>query len=321
MSDDEGATKLDRAGGPGAAGHHQHDPEVPPLRPLLVLTEEELLVLTDGELGAVPSRIEVPTDQGAAELVRTVATRTLMARGLITPGDSGQRSPVVPSGPGSHGPGSAGVDQDGEGIPWDATEPLGLSLSLRALAPVVVVLQRVLGPLESEQQPGRPPESTLAVRYLHLHAEVAVIEDVTPDGMHGLLTVFPDRYAEAVADFIRPKDAVAGSGGVRTLSDQAAADGLGGGSVLGLLAELGHPTVLVEVALLRAWFGGPSEQDPVQLMLALGPSGTFWSEDSRTYHPIDPDRAISELLARALAGEPGRPWTPQGSGAGAGGPT
>lgn len=292
-------------GATGASTEGAGEEATLPLRPVLVLSEEELLVLTDGDLGVVPPRTRLSSAPGTADLVRAVAVRSLMARGLIHP---------------------CGTDPHAgqEAVAWEATEPLGLALGLRALAPIVLALHRVLGAHGSDAPPGEssdvPPPSTVATRYLHLHPEVAVIEDVTPEGMHGILTVFPDRYVEAVTDFVTPPDVVAGSGGPRTLTDGVAGAEPGDHPVTRLMAELGDPTVLVEVSLMRVALDGRTEQDG-QFMLALGPQGTFWSEDSRTYHPVGPTEVIAELLSRALpsAPEPVRPG--QGSGAGAGGPT
>nr|WP_237565629.1 hypothetical protein [Ornithinimicrobium cavernae] len=287
----------------------------PPLRPVLTLTEEELLVLTDGDLGVVPPRLSVPGDPGAEELVRAVALRTLMARGLVVP-RRGDETDARVTGPGMTTSRDAGASDDPDssatasrdvGVSWEATEPLGLTLSLRELAPVVLGLQRVLGPRRDDPVPHDQPEPTVAVRYLHLHADVAVIEDVTADGMHSLLTVFPDRYPEAVADFIRPPGAVPGEGETRFLGEPVGSNPgrhpAGEAAVADLLAALGHPTVLVEVALLRVVGGGAAPAEPTQQMLALGPGGTFRSWDSRSYHPVDPDRVITDLLAEALSTE------------------
>lgn len=259
--------------------------ELLPLRPALVLSEEELLVLTDGDRGVVPARIELPETPEAADLVREVATRTLMARGFITP----------------TGPDRPADDHGRQQIEWEAAEPLGLTLSVRALAPVVMALSRVLGPLETEQRPGEgPPAPTSAVRYLHLHPEVAVIEDVTPAGMHGLLTAFPDRFHEAIADFILPSDVAPGAGPVRTLPGGLDPDRTHGEPESGLLGGLGNPRVIVEAGILRPRPEPGTPPDPDWSMLVLGPEGTFCSQDSRTYHPVDPHEAIDDLLRRAL---------------------
>lgn len=242
-----------------------------PLRPVLTLTEEELWVLTDGRLGVVPPRIAEPEDPAATDLIRSVALRALMARGLVLP---------------------RAVRRDG--VAWEAAEPLGMALQLRELAPTVLGLHRALGPLAGDQDGGQGhahPVGTSAVRYLHLHEELGVIEDVTDDGMHSLLPVFPDRYREAVADFIRPPDAVAGRGDVRQLGD----------SVESLLVALGSPTVLVEASVVTGIGPGGPPPEPVGQMLALGPGGTFRSHDSRSYHPVDPDGVIGDLLRDAQA--------------------
>ncbi|NLG20378.1 MAG: hypothetical protein GX555_02955 [Actinomycetales bacterium] len=299
-----------RGSGHAQQGSSDGDVEVLPLRPVLVLSEEELLVLTDGDLGVVPARIGVPTEPEADVLLRTVVTRSLMARGLILPSGGGERAPSAAPCPEPE-PGARGGDAvDWEAAEWEATEPLGLTLSLRAMAPVVLALHRVLGlpaPRDGQGPSGRStPEaastasgSTIATRYLHLHRELAVIEDVTPHGMHGLLTVFPDRYPEAVTDFIVPPGAVAGTGAVRTLGSDT--DDPGVGPVSRLMADLGHPRVLVEVDLVRVDRAAGRWHQSAQLMLALGEGGCFRAEDSRSYHPVDPGSMVAELLARALA--------------------
>lgn len=265
--------------GRGGADAGQTAAEAPPLLPVLTLTEEELLVLTDDDLGVVPPRLRLPDTTEGAELVRTVALRALMARGLVSP------LPRATSILGAEAAGSA------DGVGWEAAEPLGLTLSLRALATAVLGLQRVLGPRVEEVPAGRADEteSTTATRYLHLHPQIAVIEDVTTDGMHSLLTVLPDRFDDAVSDFIRPPEAVPGTGKPRRLAST------GDTAVADLLTSLGHPTVLVEAAVLS----GPA---PVSQMLALGPGGCFRSADSIVYHPVDPDAAIADLVRSALGG-------------------
>jgi hypothetical protein len=248
----------------------------PPLRPALTLTEEELLVLTHGDLGVVPPRVQLPRDPQQADLVLSVALRSLMARGLVLPSE---------------------LDDSSGDSGWVSTEPLGLTLLLRHTAPSVIALQRVLGPrAEEAADVGREP--TVSVRYLHLHEEVGVLEDVTAAGMHSLLTVPAARCEEAVADFIVPPDAEPGTGPTRSL-------GAGREAVTELLAALGHPTVLVEVAIGHLGAGDPGQQEdelrtPTEgagaWMLALGPHGTFCSRDSREYHPVGPAQAVTELL-------------------------
>lgn len=269
----------------------------PPLLPVLTLTEEELLVLTEGDLGVVPPRLRLPDTPDGTALVSSVALRTLMARRLVTPAPAGE---------------------DETQAAWTATEPLGLTLALRALAPRVLGLQRLLGPRAQDVVGSgcRPPDSSVATRYLHLHEEIGVIEDVTPEGMHSFLTVYPERYADAVSDFIRPPGAVAGQGGVRRLGD----------SVEDLLGALGDPAVLVEVSLITGVGADALVPEPVGQVLTFGLGGTFRSLDSISYRPVDPDLAIRELVDQALGREPTRPQNsassgqPQGDGAAKGEP-
>lgn len=284
-----------------------------PLRPALTLTEEELLVLTHRDLGVVPPRVALPRDADQAELVLSVAARSLMARGLVLPeaGDATSDDAVSTSTDGVGSTDDEGDDwmaTDGagrtaaEGAAWIATEPLGLTLLLRHTAPSVLALQRALG-ARPDQPPDRAVGASAAVRYLHLHHDIAVVEDVTPEGMHSLLTVPAARYEEAVADFIVPPDAQPGAGLLRTLGD-------GSDAVSELLAALGHPTVLVEAAVRQMRSGDPAQREQAPStgvadvgaapwMLALGPGGTFCSRDSRTYHPVSPSQAVVDLLLRA----------------------
>lgn len=238
-----------------------------PLQPALTLTEEELLVLTHGDHGVVPPRIELPVDGDERDLVLSVATRCLMARGLMTP--------EPPAGEPRDSPG--GMTTRPETAAWVASEPLGLALCLRSLAPCVLALQRVLGP-----HPGGAPDPSVATRYLHLQPGIAVLEDVSDHGMHSLLTLEREHWERAVTDFIVPPDARPGAGPARVLGAEQ-------GAVGRLLADLGDPTVLVEAAAMlpegvRSW------------MVALGPGGTFISDDSQVYHPVAPAEMITELL-------------------------
>lgn len=278
-----------------------------PLRPALTLTEEELLTLTNGTLGVVPARLPELADPAATDLVRSVALRCLMARGLVLPTGAAQQAGAAQDAGATQQTGAA----QQAGVAWEAAEPLGLTLTLRELAPTVLALRRELGALREEAQSGGPEsEGTSAVRYLHLHREIAVIEDVTDDGMHSFLPVFPDRYQDAVAEFIKPPDAIAGQGGVQSLD----------GTVEELLEALGSPTVLVETSLITGVGEGVPPAEPVSQMLALGPGGSFRSHDSLTYHPVDPDGAIADLLREALGAQAGNDWVGEGSGAGADGP-
>ena len=242
-------------------------------------------MLTEGDLGVVPPRLQLPDNADGAALVSSVALRSLMARHLVTPAPAGH---------------------DEAQAAWTATEPLGLTLALRALAPRVLALQRVLGPRAQDVLGSghQPADSSVATRYLHLHEEIGVIEDVTPQGMHSFLTVYPERYADAVSDFIRPPDAVAGQGGVRQLTD----------SVEDLLGALGGPTVLVEVSLITGIGADALLPEPVGQVLTFGPAGSFRSLDSISYHPVDPDLASSELVDEALGRESA--WPQNGAGAG-----
>lgn len=239
-------------------------------------------MLTHGDLGVVPPRIPLPADPDQRDLALAVATRSLMARGLVTP-EPAEAKP---------GPAGAAVTQPEGAAPraagppdaatWAATEPLGLTLCLRALAPCVLALQRVLGP-----HPGGAPDPSVATRYLHLHSGIAVLEDVTDHGMHSLLAIEREHWERAVAEFIVPPDAEPGAGPVRVL-------GAGEGAAGDLLADLGHPTVLVEAGALLP--------DGVEsLMVALGPGGTFLSQDSQRYHPTTPGQAVTELLRQTEA--------------------
>lgn len=282
--------------GGGADAAAEEIPELP-LRPVLVLTEEELLALTGGDLGMVPARLSLPTDPAGADLVRSVALRSLMARGFVMPGAPTQTlEPTSTREPTARSADSAPEAGERE-VRWQATEPLGMTLHLRHTAPTVLILDRVLGTLRDEAVHGAPG-FTSAMRYLHLHHDLGVIEDVTPDGMHGLLTVYADRFEDAIADFILPPDAVAGQGEPRRLRNG------GGGprtaehehALHELLESMGVPPVLVEAAVLR--LGGqdsaPSMTDA--RMLALGPGGCFSSTDSVTYHPVEPRQAVRGLL-------------------------
>ena len=67
-----------------------------------------------------------------------------------------------------------------------------------------------------------------------------------------------------------------------------------------LLAALEHPTVLVEVVIQQIVQEGEQPTEASHHMLALGPRGTFRSRDSLTYHPVDPDEVIADLLEEAL---------------------
>lgn len=150
-------------------------------------------------------------------------------------------------------------------------------LDVRLGASAVLVVERLLG--DPQESPTGPPageergqDSAPAphpppgagrrdLRILHLVELGGVVEDVHPDGAHGLdLVLDPAHLVDAVTQMLLPPDAAPGAGP----------------TVLGARPEefgerLGHPTVLAELTLV-----GPDPQAPAEgVLLALGPGGCF----------------------------------------------
>lgn len=280
------------------------------LTPLLTLTEEELDVLTEGRPGPVPPQVLPLGESVDTDLARTVALRSLLARGLVVPLDG-----VIAV----RSPDEAGAVQGGgalgewTGVRWEAAEPLGLLLELRDAAPTVLGVRRLVGALQDSAEPAAGP--TTATRYLHLLPGVGVVEDVTPEGMHALMVVLPEDWPHALSQFLLPPDAVPGTGPPRqvaTSDDSAGADASGprrmpdhAGAreatllpdVPALLASLGHPTVMADLELLR-----PDTPEPQRRTLALGPGGCFSCQERGRFVPVDPAGLPADLVQWASLG-------------------
>ena len=211
--------------------------------PALVLTAEELAVLEAahhrsltaltgepvsevGVPGAEPDRptgqIDGPGPPGEAGLVQ--ARCSLVARGLLSP--AGQLEPDT-----------------------DLGLLLQALLDVRVAAEAVVVVERLLG------------DGRRDLRLLHLVPQGGVVEDVHPEGLHGLdLALRGADLLAAVTQLVVPDDATRGEGSQISveMTDVAA------------LPELLHrPTVLAELTMLR-----PAEEETGHLV-ALGPRGCW----------------------------------------------
>ena len=159
-------------------------------------------------------------------------------------------------------------------------ELLRLVLDLRLCAQTVIVAERFLGGAED-----RPD-----LRMLHLLTEGGVVEDLHPDGLHGLeLCLDPQSLTRAVVDAVVPADARPGTGASRVVDLTAAAL---------LPTRLDHPVVLAELTRVRDGAAAPESR-----LLAAGPSGCFVAarpgrdEDGRrlVFDPVEPDR-VADLV-------------------------
>jgi hypothetical protein len=200
---------------------------------LLALTSTELEVLEAAHLsGLVGHR---PAGVGRSVEDRWVeAIRSLTARGLLA--HDGTIADATPAG-----------------------EVARTLLDVRLGADTVIVLERLLG------DPGHPRD----LRVVHLLPVGGVVEDVHPDGVHGLdLVLDPARLVRAVTDVILPPDvgrgpaAPPGGPGPPPVVVQP-------GEVELLPSLLGHPTVLAELTLVEQ--GGRVQGH----LLALGPAGCW----------------------------------------------
>lgn len=228
--------------------------------PVVALTDEELLALTD-EQGVVVLPYAAGLEPPQRHIAIRAARRSLEARGLVVT------------------PGSGGLSEDGGRATFGAAVGvLGSMLQLRAAAPVVLVLHRLLGAAPGQQE-------SSAVRYLHVVGQTGVVEDVSPDGIHHLGLATSDSWEQVVTEFVVPPDAWGDPAGEPLVGhDPAAADTL--------LDALGHPTVLLDLALASA---APDDPDP--WLLALGPHGCWCSRDQgRRYVPQDPAQLVGDAV-------------------------
>lgn len=239
--------------------------------PLLTLTGRELEVLEAAHAQSLAAPVEADGDPGPAWVE---AVRSLTARGLI--------------------------DRTGRLAGTAAGLLVRTLLDVRLGAEALVVAERLLG----------DPEERRDLRLLHLVELGAVVEDLHAEGYHGLdLVLEPVAVVEDLVAMLVPPDAAEGPAAEGAPAESRAAEGTPAerpaagrpaGEVLVLdpdtpevLGErLGHPSVLVELTLVRSPAGlvvggspaaredaSATGEDPAHL-LALGPGGC-WVADRR----------------------------------------
>lgn len=200
-----------------------HDARAVGRGPALVLTAEELAVLEQAHLRSLTDLVaDAGLEPTDTGLVQ--ARRSLVGRGLLSP------QGVLPE-------------------DTDLGQFLQALLDVRVATEALVVVERLLG------------EGRRDLRLLHLVPQGGVVEDVHPDGLHGLDLVLDGAdLLAAVVQMVVPEDATTGEGPALTvkLSDVAA------------LPELLHaPTVLAELTVLRP------EGEETGHLVALGPRGCW----------------------------------------------
>lgn len=152
------------------------------------------------------------------------------------------------------------LDHDGELSGTAAGLLVRTLLDVRLGATALVVVERLLG----------GPEQRRDLRLLHLVELGAVVEDLPAEGHHGLdLVLDPDLLVEDLVGLLVPPDASRGDREGSSLELDPQAPELMG-------ERLGHPTVLVELTLVRP---GAAVTDPTRPeeahLVALGPSGCW----------------------------------------------
>lgn len=238
---------------------------------LLALTSTELEVLEAAHLtglaGHRPSGTGAAVADGWVEAIRSLTVRGLLAH-------DGTIAAATPAG-----------------------EVAQTLLDVRLGASTVIVVERLLG------DPGHRRD----LRVLHLLPVGGVLEDVHPDGVHGLdLVLDPGRLVRAVTDAILPPDvgrgpdAPPGSPGPHPVVVQQ-------GEAELLPSLLGHPTVLAELTLVEQ--GGRVEGH----LLALGPAGCWAAsreEGPLRFVPVAVDWVgsrvtawVEEVVDRGRSGE------------------
>ncbi|MFK5583686.1 hypothetical protein [Serinicoccus sp. LYQ131] len=214
-------------------------PPDPPPGPLLVVTGAELAVLERAHLrglaGAGEQEAREPGDTPEARPLAE-ARRSLLGRGLI--------------------------DEDGH-LGRSAPAALAeLLLDVRLAARTLVIVERIVAGHEH-----RPD-----LRILHLVPEGGVVQDVHPQGLHGLdLHVNVDALVQAALAPVLPSDARAGQGAVRHV-DPARPELVA--------AVLEQPGVLAELTL-----AGADGERVEAYLLAVGRAGCFLAR-----RPQPPDR-------------------------------
>lgn len=227
--------------------------------PVVALTDEELLALTDDH-GVVVLPYAAGLEAAQRRVAVRAARRSLEARALIVNPQSGGAAVV-----------SGGATAAATGL-------LGSMLQLRAAAPTVMVLHRLLGAAPEQ-------EDSSVVRYLHVVGQTCVVEDVSRDGIHHLGLATSESWAKVLTEFVVPPDAWGDPDGAPLVGhDPAAADTL--------LAALGHPTVLLDLAVVSA-----APDDPPPWLLALGPHGCWCTRDQgRRYVSRYPAQLVGDAV-------------------------
>lgn len=267
--------------------------------PALVLTAAELTLLEAAHVRGLATH--APETHLAGE--ETIGD-TVLAGGGAT--DAGEPD----DGPTGRGPTAGALGQarwslvargllssDGR-LPEDTDLGLLLQtlLDVRLAAEALVVVERLVG------------EGRRDVRLLHLLPQGGVVEDVYPEGLHGLdLMLSGARLVTAVTEMLVPADATGGDG-PQVIADlpERSAPGEASGLWTRLPALLHHPTVLAEVTMVRP------QQEAVGHLVALGPRGC-WAGPTPTARgllrlsPVEPEW-IGELMTswvQEVVGAPG----------------
>ncbi|WP_131105172.1 hypothetical protein [Ornithinimicrobium sufpigmenti] len=246
------ADEVDRTRAGAADGHLAGTAQHRSLGPALVLTAVELTVLEEAHARGLSAQASAPGFTGSEEVPDTgpvdagptgaepndagwsQARWSLVARGLLTT--------------------DGGLPED-----TDLGRLLQTLLDVRLAAAALVVVERLVG------------DGRRDVRLLHLVPQGGVVEDVHPEGLHGLdLMLSADRLVAAVTEMLVPADARAGDGPEVTadLAGAAARPGAADASVL-LPALLHHPTVLAELTMVRP------QHEATGHLVALGPGGCW----------------------------------------------
>lgn len=178
------------------------------VRPLLTVTDEELLAIDGADQGvvAMPYLARIPDSEW--ELARSTALRGLRARGLLRISTEQPVDVDRDVAPARESGRESGRELAEEARAVDVADDLAWILGARRAPEAILAAQRMAGTPQGPQ---------IALRYVHAVGGRVLIEDVSEDGLHAFAVAPRPALADLMRDYLMAADP-----GVGQLTDEPA---------------------------------------------------------------------------------------------------